>query len=114
MVPDSSLRIAVETLIGAVIPDFLTIRIILLTHGFPLLIVFFNKQSRSHTSAWNTSQHLLPIAISRGTPVIFSAALLKDVIFQSLSTVKTPSAMESRIGSNLEFWSRLYISINFF
>ena len=33
---------------------------------------------------------------SRGIPVILSAARLKDVIFQSWSTVNTPSVMESR------------------
>jgi hypothetical protein len=37
------------------------------------------------------------MASSRKTPVILSAARLKEVMFQFMSTVKTPSAMESRI-----------------
>jgi hypothetical protein len=37
------------------------------------------------------------MALDAVTPVIRSAALLKEVIFQSLSMVKTPSAILSRI-----------------
>ena len=37
------------------------------------------------------------MARARGVPVIISAALLKDVILKDLSTVKTPSVIESRM-----------------
>ena len=48
-------------------------------------------------SAWKTSEHRLPIALTSDTPVMRSAALLKEVMRQSLSTVNTPSAMELKI-----------------
>jgi hypothetical protein len=47
----------------------------------------------------NTSEQRLPIASLRGTPVIFSAAQLKDVMHHPASTVKTPSEMLSRMVS---------------
>jgi len=51
----------------------------------------------SQIFAWNTSQQRWPMASSAETPVIRSAAWLNEVIFQSRSTVKTPSAIELRI-----------------
>jgi len=44
-----------------------------------------------------TSEQKLPIASFRFTPVISSAARLKDVISQFSSTVNTPSEMLSKI-----------------
>ena len=44
------------------------------------------------------------MALRRETPVILSAARLKEVILQSRSMVKTPSAMLSRIA---ESWASL-------
>ena len=53
----------------------------------------------SHRLEWNTSQHFWPKASSTGTPVMWLAAWLNEVMFQSRSTVNTPSAMFSRMVS---------------
>jgi hypothetical protein len=50
-----------------------------------------------HTLLPKTSEHDRPIASSFDTPVIFSAALLNDVIVHSKSTVKTPSSILSNM-----------------
>ena len=49
--------------------------------------------------ARKTSEQVRPMASAAGTPVMRSAARLNDVIRQSLSTVKTPSAIQSRMVS---------------
>ena len=59
--------------------------------GTRVSMVRRSMQPVSHTSARNTSKHGLPRACARGIPVIFSAARLKEVMRQSISTVNTPS-----------------------
>ena len=56
---------------------------------------------------WKTSLHDWPMAFSLDQPVIFSAARLKEVIFQLRSTVNTPSATLSSTRScwMLRVWS---------
>ena len=88
---------AVEILMGNLRPSASIICTFLLTIGSPVFIVARRQQLFSQMSALRTSLHSWPMASSLGTPVIFSAARLKDVIRQSLLTVKTPSAMESRM-----------------
>jgi hypothetical protein len=51
-----------------------------------------------------TSQQRRPIASLRFMPVMSSAARLNEVIFQSRSTVKTPSEMLSRIDAVRLAW----------
>jgi len=52
----------------------------------------------------NTSEQRRPTASERGTPVITSAALLKEVMRHFRSMVKTPSEMLSRIVS-VRLWA---------
>jgi hypothetical protein len=60
-------------------------------------MVLLKRQFVSHVLALKTSKHGRPIASLFGIPVIFSAALLKDVTLKSRFTVKTPSAILSRM-----------------
>ena len=69
------------------------------TTGLPETSVWRSAQSDSHMLDRNTSEQNLPIASSRGMPVISSAARLKEVMRQSPSTVNTPSEMLSRMAS---------------
>jgi hypothetical protein len=64
------------------------------TTSRPVSIVSRIGQACSHRSAWKTSEHRLPKAISFGTPVIRSAARLNEVMRQLQSTVNTPSATQ--------------------
>jgi len=63
------------------------------------MILFMIGQLDPHMLDLNTSEQHCPIASLRGTPVISSAARLKNEMRQSGSTVKTPSEMLSRIAS---------------
>jgi len=54
--------------------------------------------------SWKTSQQRRPIASSLDTPVISSAARLKEVIDQFSSTVQTPSTIESKITCRVCLW----------
>jgi len=67
--------------------------------GFPVVKVCSRAQSAPHRLHRKTSEQRRPIASERPTPVMSSAARLKDVMSQSMSTVKTPSEMLSRITS---------------
>ena len=69
----------------------------LLTRGLAVRRVSLRAHCSSQMLALKTSQQGFPMASSRVTPVIPCAARLNEVIRQSLSTVKTPSAMESRM-----------------
>jgi hypothetical protein len=51
-------------------------------------------QAPSQTLEANTSQDFCPTAASAEIPVIWAAAWLKKVMFQSRSTVNIPSATE--------------------
>ena len=65
--------------------------------GFPDRMVWCSAHRPSQMLARRISLHGMPMARARGVPVIFSAALLKEVIRNDLSTVKTPSVIESRM-----------------
>jgi hypothetical protein len=67
--------------------------------GFPLFSVRCRAHSASHILDLNTSEQSRPNASFRGIPVISSAARLKEVTRQFMSTVNTPSDMLSRIAS---------------
>ena len=57
-------------------------------------------------SALKTSQHGRPTASRSCVPVIVAAARLKEVTRKSLSTVNTPSLMESKIVLRPRFQAR--------
>ena len=95
--PDLSFSKAVLTLIGISLPSARRITTGLLTTGFFVSIVDFRAQVDSQMLARKTSQQGRPIASDAETPVIFSAARLKNVIRHSGSTVNTPSAMLFKI-----------------
>ena len=88
---------AAQMLTGTLTPSTLQMVMQRLVSGLPVLILQAMAQDSPQMLAWNTSLHGLPIATSRGKPVIRSAALLKEVIRQLVSTVNTPSAILSRI-----------------
>ncbi|OPZ89153.1 MAG: hypothetical protein BWY73_01557 [candidate division TA06 bacterium ADurb.Bin417] len=97
--PRLSLRTAVETLIGMRLPSAFMMYPDFPMIGLPVFRVFWSAQLASHMLQRKTSEQRRPTASRRGTPVIFSAARLKEVIRHSLSTVKTPSEMLSRMDS---------------
>jgi len=82
-------------LIGRRSPSRLTIKMDWFTIGTPVSMVLLKEQSFSQMLALKTSQQWRPSASSFLMPVMFSAALLKDVMMKSPSTVNTPSAMLS-------------------
>ena len=65
--------------------------------SLPVSIVFRKAQAVWQMFARKTSKHFSPTAWPRDIPIILSAARLKKVMVLSRSTVKTPSAIESRI-----------------
>ena len=94
-----SRRTAAETLMGMRAPRASTTKTEALTAGSPLSRTPLITQASAQIFARSTSLHRWPMASSRRMPVIFSAARLKELMRQSRSTVKTPSLIESRIGS---------------
>ena len=88
-----------DTLIGMRAPFAWMMNAALPMTRWPFSIVWRNAQSFPHMLQRNTSAQGRPRASARDTPVISSAARLKDVMRQSRSTVNTPSEMLSRIAS---------------
>ncbi|OQA61780.1 MAG: hypothetical protein BWY39_02010 [Spirochaetes bacterium ADurb.Bin269] len=95
--PEESTSRAVDTLIGLRFPVPVMQKPLRSTRGFPVSRVRRRGHDDSHMFDLKTSKQFLPIASVRSTPVIRSAARLNEVIFQSLSTVNTPSEMLSRM-----------------
>ena len=85
------------TLMGTRSPSDRTMNTDRFTTGRPECMVDFSAHSASQIEARKTSQHGRPSASPCGTPVICSAARLNEVIRNPSSTVKTPSATESRM-----------------
>ena len=68
--------------------------------GFPVSIVYRKAQTSPHMLALKISLQGRPIASERETPVISSAARLKQVMCPAASIVKTPSVMLLSTASN--------------
>ncbi len=61
-----------------------------------------STQFSAQPSVRKTSQHLRPTALSGATPVMSPAELLKKMMFQSRSTVNSPSPTESMMKEHSE------------
>ena len=108
--PLASLSIAVDMRTGIRSPAALVMWAVAVTMGLPVASVPLRAHARSQMLARKTSRQGRPMASCLRTPVIRSAARLNVVIRQSGSTVKTPSLMESRMGSGDDIYLHLSVT----
>jgi hypothetical protein len=99
MRPEASRRGAALMLTGTLMPSGRTMKMDWLASVRSCSMQPRRAHEPSHRLEWNTSQHLQPRALSGGMPVMRPAARLKKVMFQSVSTVNTPSARDSMMAS---------------